>query len=171
VVGPWEGRGRRTADVAPTLYFGDVFANVYAVNAETGALRWKVKVDDHPAAILTGSPVLHADRLFVPLSAMGNMDLGNPNSTCCTNRGAVLSLDARTGRLRWKTYTIASPAIEQYRNAAGTPQFGPAGASVMDTPTLDPKRGRLYFGTGKIMVHPQTITATPFLRSAWRTAT
>ena len=57
----WPGRsrptpacGRRRSSVrsraarAGTLYFGDAHAQVYALDAATGALRWKVKVDDHP---------------------------------------------------------------------------------------------------------------------------
>jgi polyvinyl alcohol dehydrogenase (cytochrome) len=32
------------------VFFGDLRANAYAVNAITGALVWKTKVEDHPAA-------------------------------------------------------------------------------------------------------------------------
>src|SRR5580692_2562108 len=32
-------------------------ANVIAVDRETGALRWLIQVESHPAAIITGSPV------------------------------------------------------------------------------------------------------------------
>ena len=75
--------------------------------------------------------------------------MGNFNRRCCTNRGAVVALDARTGKARWKTYTIPSPAVEQYRNTENIPQYGPAGASVMNSPTIDKQRGLLYFGTGQ----------------------
>ncbi len=34
----------------PLLYFGDLMARVYAVDALTGELVWKTKVDDHPNA-------------------------------------------------------------------------------------------------------------------------
>jgi len=37
-------------------YFGDYHASAHAVDAETGKLLWKVKIDDHPAARITGSP-------------------------------------------------------------------------------------------------------------------
>ena len=144
VVAPWQGTGARPAHQAPSLYFGDLFGNVYAVNAQTGALRWKIKADDHPAATITGSPVLYNDHLLVPVSAMGNF-----NERCCTNRGAVLSLDPKTGALRWKTYTIPEPAQARYRNPEGIAQYGPAGASVMNSPTIDKQRGLLYFGTGQ----------------------
>ena len=144
VVSPGEGIKPSQADGVPLLYFGDYFGNVYALDAGTGALIWKVKVDDDPTATITGSPVLYKGQLFVTLSAIGNFD-----DSCCTNRGAIIALDARTGIKRWKTYTIPSPAIERYRNADGIPQYGPSGASVMNSPTIDKKRGLLYFGTGQ----------------------
>jgi polyvinyl alcohol dehydrogenase (cytochrome) len=144
-----EVRTAITIDAASNLYFGDTFGNVYSISAADGGGRWKVKVDDHPAATITGSPVVHAGTVFVPLSAMGNFDVADPKSTCCTNRGAVIALDANDGRILWKTYTIPEPPREQLRNHAGTPQFGPAGASVMTSPTIDEQRGLLYIGTGQ----------------------
>ena len=44
-------------------YFGDMSANIHAVDAETGALLWKMKMDTHPAARITGSPVFYGGRL------------------------------------------------------------------------------------------------------------
>ena len=43
---------------APTAFFGDILARVYAVNALTGELLWSLKVDDHPSATITGAPAL-----------------------------------------------------------------------------------------------------------------
>ena len=40
------------------VFFGDVDANAYAVNATTGALVWKTKVEDHPVARIIGAPTL-----------------------------------------------------------------------------------------------------------------
>src|SRR5262245_20028666 len=47
---------------SPSVFFADVAANVYSVDASTGALRWKKKVDDHPVARVTGTPRLHQNR-------------------------------------------------------------------------------------------------------------
>ena len=51
------------------LYFGDVSANVYAVDAKTGEQVWTARADDHPMARVTGAPVLYANHLFVPVSS------------------------------------------------------------------------------------------------------
>src|SRR5438034_82354 len=49
-------------------YFGDLRGNVYALDAGTGALLWKVRADEHPLAVITGSPKLDSGRLYVPVS-------------------------------------------------------------------------------------------------------
>ena len=50
-------------------FFGDGKANVYAVDAATGKLLWKTKVDDYPVARITGSPMFHDGRLYVPVAS------------------------------------------------------------------------------------------------------
>ena len=47
-------------------FFGDVAGNVYSIDANTGQLRWKRHVDEHPIARVTGTPRLYAGRLYVP---------------------------------------------------------------------------------------------------------
>jgi polyvinyl alcohol dehydrogenase (cytochrome) len=51
-----------------TAYFGDLQGNMYAVNANSGALLWKTRVDDHLYAEITGTPKLDGGRLYVPVS-------------------------------------------------------------------------------------------------------
>jgi polyvinyl alcohol dehydrogenase (cytochrome) len=52
------------------VFFGDVSANAYALNATTGALVWKTKVEDHPAARVTGTPTLFSGVVYVPVSSI-----------------------------------------------------------------------------------------------------
>jgi polyvinyl alcohol dehydrogenase (cytochrome) len=73
--------------------------------------------------------------------------------------GAVAALDVKTGATVWKTYTIAEAPKVQGTNRAGANRFGPSGAPVWSTPTIDPKRGRLYIGTGENYSHPATATS------------
>src|SRR2546429_1891051 len=44
-------------------------ANVMAVDRESGTLRWMTHVDDHPAAIVTGSPVVFYGVVFIGVSS------------------------------------------------------------------------------------------------------
>src|SRR6267142_1596985 len=44
-------------------------ANVISVDRETGTLRWMTKVGNHPAAIITGSPVVFDGVVYVGVSS------------------------------------------------------------------------------------------------------
>jgi polyvinyl alcohol dehydrogenase (cytochrome) len=134
------------ANAVPLAYFGDLAGTVYAVNAITGALVWSDRADEHPAATLTGTPVLYKDRLYVPVSSL---ELGNtePKYECCTFRGAIIAYDARSGKRLWKTYMMDQPVV-QGTDAHGAKQYGPSGAAIWNAPAIDEKRGLLYFGTG-----------------------
>lgn len=129
-------------------YFGDLHAVMHAVDANTGARVWRVRVARHPFARITGSPVLFRDRLFVPVSSLEEAAAAASGYHCCTFRGSVVALDAASGRMLWTRHTIARPAIPYRRKGDPTLLYGPAGAAVWDTPTLDPARGVLYVGTG-----------------------
>ncbi len=138
------------------LYFGDLAANMYALDAATGKQLWKVKVDDYPAARITGSPVLYDGRLYVPVSSREESRVGPENFACCGFRGSVLALDAGTGKRIWKTYTIDRAAMATIKNRIGTQLEGPSGVAVWVAPTIDTKRGVIYIGTGNDYSSPAT---------------
>jgi hypothetical protein len=99
------------------VFFGDLRANAYAVNAITGALVWKTKVENHPAARITGAPTMHSGILYVPVSSMEEAT-GSPSAyQCCTFRGNVVALDVATGKQIWKSYTIPEAPRPTKRNA------------------------------------------------------
>ena len=110
------------------MYFGDTAANVYALDAETGARRVARKVDDHPLARITGSPTLHDGRLYVPISSYEESQGADPQYACCTFRGSVSALDAATGRVVWKTYMIPDEPKRRGTSSAGVPLWGPSGS-------------------------------------------
>jgi polyvinyl alcohol dehydrogenase (cytochrome) len=145
------------------VFFGDVRANAYAVNATTGALLWKSKVEDHPAARITGAPTLYSGVLYVPVSSIEEVTGSSPTYQCCTFRGSVVALDSATGRQIWKAYTIPEAPRPTELNAAGTQLYGPAGASVFAAPTIDVQRGALYVGTGNSYSNPPADTSDAVL--------
>lgn len=144
-------------------YFGDDKANVYAVDADTGAPIWKVKVDDHPVARITGAPLLYQNRLFVPVSSVEEVAGNDIKYECCKFRGSVAALSADTGKLLWKTYTIADAPAPFRKNSAGTQMYGPAGAAVWSAPALDVERKLIYVGTGNSYTDVETSTANSIL--------
>jgi polyvinyl alcohol dehydrogenase (cytochrome) len=128
--------------------FGDSNAVTHAVDALTGKEIWKVKVDDHPLARITGSPAYYQGRLYVPVSSGEELGSQAPKYECCTFRGSVSAIDAATGKVIWKTYSITDPPRPYRKNAEGTQLHGPAGAGIWSAPTIDAKRKRIYVGTG-----------------------
>ena len=137
-------------------YFGDLAANVYAVDAARGKQLWKAKADDYPLARITGSPTLHDGRLFVPVASREESRVGNPKYECCRFRGSLVALDAESGKQIWKTFTVEQEARPTQKNRAGTQIWGPAGAPIWDAPTLDLKRNAVYAGTGNNYSAPPT---------------
>jgi polyvinyl alcohol dehydrogenase (cytochrome) len=132
----------------PVAYFGDLAANAYAVDAASGKTLWKTKVDAYPLARVTGSPVLHAGMLYVPVSSREESMAGDPKYSCCRFRGSVVALNAATGEQVWKTFTIAGEARPAQKSSAGVQSWGPSGAAVWAAPTIDARNNALYVGTG-----------------------
>lgn len=143
----------RTAIVADgaskKLYFGDAVGRAYALDAFTGKELWRIKIDDHPHATITGSPTLGDGQLFVPVSSLEVASAADPAYSCCTFRGAVVALDLTSGKINWKAYAIPQKPVEQRRTAAGSRILAPSGAPIWTTPTYDHARKRIYVGTGE----------------------
>jgi len=130
------------------VYFGDTAANVYALDARAGTRRWVRSIESHPLARITGTPVLHDGRLYVPTSSYEESQGADPQYACCTFRGSITALDAATGAVIWKTYTIPEEPRRRGTSTAGVPLWGPSGAAIWSAPTVDPRRGLLYVATG-----------------------
>jgi len=137
-------------------YFGDVKANVYAVDADTGAQVWTDRIDRHPVARVTGAPTLADGRVYVPISSLEESGAGNPSYPCCTFRGGVASYDAQRGTRFWTAYTIAERAVPQKVTSKGTQLWAPAGAGVWSSPSIDLKRRAVYVATGNAYTEPAT---------------
>ena len=130
------------------VFFGDFRASAYALDAHTGELIWKTKVDEHLGATITGSPTLYNGTLYVPVSSFEVALAAAPMYPCCTFSGAVVALYATTGEQRWKTNVI-DPATPQGSNALFVSRYGSSGAPIWNSPTIDSKRNVLYVGTGE----------------------
>lgn len=151
VIGPLKAGSTRMA-----AFFGDIRGNAYAVDASNGELLWRVPIDAHPLARVTGAPKLYEGRLYVPLASLEEDESRSVSYVCCTFRGVVASLDSETGRQIWKTYTIPETPHVIKKNSAGMEYMGPSGAGVWTSPIVDPKRRALYFGTGNSFSEPAT---------------
>src|SRR5260370_14246718 len=99
-------------------------------------------------ARIVGAPTLYNDRLYVAVSSTEEAAAVNPSDSCCTFRGSVVALDVGSGRTVWKSYTVLEEPQPTRKNGAGIQEFGPAGAAITSSPTVDDKRKVLYVTTG-----------------------
>jgi polyvinyl alcohol dehydrogenase (cytochrome) len=146
-----------------SAYFGDLGADVYAVDMMTGRQLWRTRIDDHPAARVTGSPALVGTTLVVPVSSNEEATGANPSYPCCSFRGSVVALEAATGKLQWKGHTIVQAAEPTVKNSIGVQMMGPSGAAVWSVPTFDTVTRTLYVTTGDNYSDPPTDTSDAIL--------
>jgi len=157
------------ANGAPAIFFGDTGANIYALNAQTGELIWKVRPVDHFASMATATPLYYQGVIYQPISSFEEILGPDPKFGCCTFRGSVVALDAGTGKKLWQSFTILEAAKPTRKNPAGTQQFGPSGAAVWSTPTIDEQLGVLYVATGDNYSDPPSNTSDAILAMQLKT--
>ena len=137
------------------VFLGDGHAYVHAVDAQTGRQLWRVRVDEHPVARITAGVKYHDGRVYVPVSGSEEFSAGNIDYPCCTSRGAVVALDANTGKQIWKTYNVGEPKPWK-KNPNGVQLYGPSAGGIWAAPTIDTVRGALYVGTGDAVTPPES---------------
>ena len=127
-----------------TLVVGDLRApNMLGINAQTGELRWITQVHPDSRGIMTGSPVLAGDTIYTGVSASG---AGGPNATF---RGAIVALNAQTGRLLWRSYSLP--------DNGGVPG-GYAGATMFSPPAVSLPLGLVYGTFGQPYTVPASVS-------------
>ena len=126
----------------PATFVG---AQVIAIDKNTGQMLWKKTVDDFPYAIVTQSPVIDGNLVYVGVASQEEAIAANPFYACCTFRGSMVCLDLNTGNIVWKTYM--TPAGKGF-----------SGCSIWgSTAAVDKKRNTVYVTTGNNYSVPQAI--------------
>jgi polyvinyl alcohol dehydrogenase (cytochrome) len=157
------GRVQTASGPRYAAFFGDGKAVVYALDASTGMLLWKTKVDDFPVARITGSLAYYNGRLYVPVASGEEAAGSEPAYECCRFRGSLVALDAATGKQIWKTYTIADPPQPTKKNKVGAQLWGPSGAPIWSSPAIDTKSNVVYVTTGDNYSEPASRMSDAFV--------
>jgi polyvinyl alcohol dehydrogenase (cytochrome) len=130
---------------------------VAAYDLANGKQIWKSQpVETVGASHLTGTPALYNDILYVPVSGA---EEGRNRGECCTFRGSLVALNAKTGAKLWQTYFINEPRTPTRKNRDGVQLQGPAGAASWSSPTIDAKRHQVLVTTGNSTTDGPTIGA------------
>ncbi len=135
------------------------YATMVAVNKDTAAPVWSTPLEMHPTALLTGSPAIDGDTVYVGVSSGEEVAAGVITGyPCCTFRGSVVALSASTGAIKWKTYMIEDSVYYNPDHSLS----GYSGVAIWSgTPTIDRKRHLVYVTTGNNYSVPANAPSPP----------
>jgi alcohol dehydrogenase (cytochrome c) len=111
---------------------------IIATDKETGKVVWETGFPDTPEVAMTSAPLPIKDKIVI--GAAGG-DTGV--------RDWMAALDAATGKLLWRKYTIPAPGepgSETWKDKNNAWQTG--GGAVWVTGTYDPATNQTFWGTG-----------------------
>ncbi|HTR29386.1 MAG TPA: PQQ-binding-like beta-propeller repeat protein [Puia sp.] len=140
------------------VYFADYSTNVYAVDITSGKQIWNQRAGFDQLSSTTGSVAVSNGKVYVPISSLEVASAAYGTYPCCISSGGVVALDALTGKIAW-VHRVLPPATLSGTNRKGKPTYGPSGAPVWCSPTVDRQRGLLYIGTGENYSSPSTPTS------------
>jgi polyvinyl alcohol dehydrogenase (cytochrome) len=129
------------------LFISDWTKAAVAIDADTGKQLWKTVVDDQPGLQMTGSLTYWDGKIYVPISSGNEAFAQSPTWVCCKFRGALVALDAATGKILWKRYTTEEEPAPFKKNALGRDMWGPSGGAIWVAPTVDARNRLIYVGT------------------------
>src|SRR5712671_867067 len=133
----WLNRGLAMGE--GMLFIGQLDANMVALDIKTGKEVWRTPVEDwHNGYGVTNAP-LYFDGIVYSGITGGEFGI----------RGRLTALDAKTGKILWRAYTLPAPGeVGSDTWPAGTDHAMRGGASIWNTPALDPELGLVYFAVG-----------------------
>ena len=111
---------------------------IVATNKETGKVVWETSFPDTPDVTFTSAALAIKDKIII---GAANGDQGV--------RDWIGALDAATGKLVWRKFTVPAPGepgSETWKGASNAWQTG--GAAVWVTGTYDPDTNQTIWGTG-----------------------
>jgi alcohol dehydrogenase (cytochrome c) len=133
----WTSRGVGLGD--GRVYVGQLDGKLVALDQKTGGIVWSIQAERWQEGFSITSAPLYYDGLVITGFAGAEYGI----------RGRVKAYDAKTGSLVWTFYTIPGPGEaghDTWPTDNNVWQHG--GASVWQTPAVDPELGLLYFSTG-----------------------
>jgi len=133
----WTSRGLALGE--GKVFVGQLDGRLVALDQKTGARAWSIQAERWQEGFtITAAPLYYDGMVIVGFA-------GGENGT----RGRVKAYDSKDGRLIWTFYTIPGPGEFGHDT---WPQDNDAwkhgGATVWQTPAVDPDLGLIYFTTG-----------------------
>src|SRR6478736_2700697 len=133
----WDNRGVAMGE--GMVFIGQLDADVVALDAKTGKEVWKTPIEVWQDGYGVTSAPLYYDGIVYSGITGGEYGV----------RGRLTALDAKTGKILWRWYTLPAPGdVGGDSWPAGTDHYMHGGATIWNTPALDPQLGLIYFSIG-----------------------
>jgi quinohemoprotein ethanol dehydrogenase len=133
----WISRGVALGD--GKVYIGRLDGKLYALDQKTGKLVWSTLVMPWQRGYAITNAPLYIDGMVITGISGGEYEI----------RGRLTAYDAKTGKERWRFYTIPGPGEAGHETwPASGDAWKHGGAPVWQTPSVDPKLGLLFISTG-----------------------
>ncbi len=134
------------------------YATMVAVNKDTATPVWSTPLEMHPTALITGSPAIDGDTIYVGVSSGEEVAAGVISGyPCCNFRGSMIALNAVTGAIKWKTSMIEDSVYYNPDHSLS----GYSGVAIWSPPTVDRKRHLVYATTGNNYSVPANASTPP----------
>jgi quinohemoprotein ethanol dehydrogenase len=132
----WDNRGVAIGD--GMVYVSQLNGAQVALDQETGKVKWSTPVvEPGQGFTITSAPLYYNGNLYVGGSG-GEYGI----------RGRLTALDAKTGKILWKSFTIPGPGEKGHNTwPSNNKAWTHGGAGIWNTPTVDPKTNTLFFST------------------------
>lgn len=133
------------------VIFGDRSgAYMIAIDEQTGERRWITQLDAHPAAMVTGSPIVVKDRIYVGVSSSEGSTFIKDRNAKSNFRGSLVALDIKSGQIVWRMWTMPD-------NGGKLDSW--SGGAIISVPGANIEKGLVYFGTDHHYSQPESVTA------------
>jgi alcohol dehydrogenase (cytochrome c) len=133
----WTSRGVGLGD--GKVFVGQLDGKLVALEQKTGRVAWSVQAERWQDGLSITSAPLYYDGLVI--TGFSGAEYGI--------RGRVKAFDAKTGKLVWTFYTIPGPGEVGHDTwPRDNDLWMHGGASVWQTPAVDPELGLIFFSTG-----------------------
>jgi alcohol dehydrogenase (cytochrome c) len=131
----WDNRGVAIGD--GMVFVSQLNGAEVALDQSTGKVKWSTNVVKPGQGFsITSAPLYYEGKVYVGGSG-GEYGV----------RGRLTALNAETGKEEWRFYTTPSPKEIGGDTWPNNGSYKTGGASIWNTPTVNPKTGMLFFST------------------------
>jgi alcohol dehydrogenase (cytochrome c) len=131
----WDNRGVAIGE--GMVFVSQLNGTQVALDQKTGKVVWSTAiVKPRSGYSITSAPLYYDGRLYVGGSG-GEYGV----------RGRLTALDAKTGKFLWRFYTTPSPKEIGGDTWPDDGSYKQGGASIWNTPSVDPELNEVYFST------------------------